>query len=224
MFALLKLVNPRVWIGLLVGVLLVSTIVGVYLYGKREGTRVTALEYQAKIDEYKRLHQEALDAENARVVQLEKEHAQAIESLRTKYAAEQATEKAKDAVVIADLNNGIRTLRLRIVRPGGSGAQETPTGTAPSRTDGTETAELAPEVASALYSIAAYGDEAIRQLIGLQSYTLQLYKTCVGTSEEVKPDTSPPPTPSASVTSVEQWAKEASNRSGRTEFAGVLAL
>lgn len=100
-----------------------------------------------------------------------------VEAQRIQYAKQQATEFATDTRITGDLNSGTQRVRIKVARcdPGPASARPAPT-----RIDDTSTAELAPSVAAALYTIAADGDKAIRQLTALQAWAKSAVILCGG--------------------------------------------
>jgi hypothetical protein len=102
-------------------------------------------------------------------------HAREIQELQTKFSQQQQQAAAVDARALADFGSGSRRMRFPLAprcpaAPAATGA----TG----RVDATQAADIAPATAEALYSIAADGDEAIRQLTALQSWVREALKLC----------------------------------------------
>lgn len=116
---------------------------------------------------------------NDKLTEKERQHVAEITDLRREFAEKNTVEREADARRIADLSAGNERLRLRFVTPR-CATPSAGAASAPGGVDGTTSAELAPEVGAALFGIASDGDSAIRQLTGLQAYTLNLYKTCQG--------------------------------------------
>jgi hypothetical protein len=148
-----------------------GAILGAYEFGKRSGAgaertraRAEAIEARAKAEAIYR--------------QKETDHAERIQEVRAEFAAANSREAESDRAVVRDLRSGSRGLRFKAARcPIAAGA------VAPSGgIDETATARIAPEVAAALYSIAADGDAAIRQLTALQSWAQSAVVLCSGNS------------------------------------------
>lgn len=114
---------------------------------------------------------------NDRVREKERAYEASLQEFRLSFERTLAAEKARDARVIADLRAGNQRLRLPVA-PGACSAQGSGAVPASAGADEAPRAELAPEAAATLWGIVADGDEAIRQLTGLQDYTTKLYKTC----------------------------------------------
>lgn len=120
--------------------------------------------------------QSALNAANEHNRNLERTHDQEISDLRTRLAAAEGKEQATDARAAADFRSGDDRLRLpvRTCSTAVADAAES----AATRADAEARAELAPETSAALYTIAADGDAAIRQLTGLQEWAESAVKLC----------------------------------------------
>lgn len=114
---------------------------------------------------------------NDKVRDKERAYEASLQEFRLSFERTMAAEKASDARIIAGLRAGNQRLRLPVA-PGSCSAQTAGAVPAPGGADEVPRAELAPEAAATLWGIAADGDEAIRQLTGLQKYTDNLYKTC----------------------------------------------
>lgn len=125
--------------------------------------------------------QEALGAANERYRQAELDHGQEVAQIRADFAASQSKQQAQDAATLADLRSGAHRLRLQVAAchsaqagapgPGSGGVHEA------------TYAELAPETSAALYGIAAEGDDAIRELTGLQAWATSAVKLCSGVTK-----------------------------------------
>jgi hypothetical protein len=156
---------------------LVVLVVGVallwafYAWGSRVGQKRAhaddAITYQA-----------ALAKADAKYREQERVHEQKVSDLRVEYAKTEAAARASDAVVSRDLADGTRRLRFKAATCRPSAPALGPT---PGRADGAADAELAPEVATALYAITADGDQAIRQLIALQAWAKAAVRLCGAT-------------------------------------------
>jgi len=132
-----------------------------------------------------RMHAEDVERERAAVAAADAKYRaqeavneKRVEDLRVEYTKRQATESAADSRTSGDLASGARRVRVAVTRCGPNPAALGPT---TARADGSETAELAPATATALYTIAADCDETARQLTALQSWSLAAVKLCNGT-------------------------------------------
>lgn len=161
----------RLWLAggvALAAFLIASTGYG-FGYGSGRAKGAKQLDaYKVEAHEREMDQEQALSAANERNREREATHERAISDLRAEYAATQADAKATDDRRIADLRAGTERLRLKVAncRAAKPGTPATATG----GTDDTGTADLTPETASALWSIAADGDRAIRKLTALQSW------------------------------------------------------
>ena len=120
-------------------------------------------------------YQAAMTRADAKYREQERANEQRVSDLRVEYAKAEASARASDASVSRDLADGTRRMRLKAAacRP-----SATALGPTPGRVDGAADAELAPEVAAALYAIAADGDQAIRQLGALQAWARSAVRLC----------------------------------------------
>jgi hypothetical protein len=138
-------------------------------------------EHCGKKSERARANAEAIQAKAAAEQlyrQKEIDNEKRIGEIRAKYAGAAAAEAESDRHVASDLRAGVRVLRFKAARcPVAAGA-----GAAAARIDETQGTQLAPEVAESLYSIAADGDAAIRQLSALQSWARSAVELCSGNS------------------------------------------
>jgi hypothetical protein len=123
------------------------------------------------------LQQRAMVAAQERYRTEEVFHAREIQELQSKFSALQQQAARDDSRVAADLGSGRARLRFKVAARCPTPAA---TGLAPLGTHGPETADLAPETAAALYSIAADGDQAIRQLTALQEWARGAVRLCGG--------------------------------------------
>lgn len=119
----------------------------------------------------------ALAAADAKYRKAEKDHDQEVAQLRIDFAAEAARQHAADAGVVADLRSGARRLRLQVAS---CAAHPAEVGPATGGVHEAAYAELAPETSATLYGIAAEGDDAIRELTGLQAWATSAVKLCSG--------------------------------------------
>lgn len=126
--------------------------------------------------------QSALNEANTRNRNMERSHEQEVADLRARLAGEEGKEQATDARAAADLRSGDDRLRLPVRTC--SAAVTDAAQSAAARADEEARAELAPETSAALYTIAADGDAAIRQLTGLQAWAESAVKLCGATPPE----------------------------------------
>lgn len=153
----------------LLGVLLLAAVaLGGYLYG----TGKTA----EKAAERERTLLSQLTEANEKNREQEKAHEQRVADLRAEFAHSNAEARERDARTVADLRAGNQRLRLQVTSCRAA-EPDTPGGPA-AGADGTRTAELAPETAAALWSIAADGDRAIRKLNALQDWARSAVTLC----------------------------------------------
>lgn len=138
--------------------------------------RATLKAEQARAEQAQKTLTE-LNRLNDRVREKERAYEASLQEFRLSFERTMAAEKARDARVIADLRAGNQRLRLPVAS-GACPAQGFGAVPASAGADEAPRAELAPEAAATLWGIVADGDEAIRQLTGLQDYTAKLYKTC----------------------------------------------
>jgi hypothetical protein len=131
--------------------------------GAREASKCREREQRAMVNAQERYRTE------------EEFHAKEVRELQSRYASQQQTAAAVDARAVADLGSGVRRLRFPVAR--GCPSAAAPGGT-PGRIDEAAPAEIAPEIARSLYSIAADGDEAIRQLTALQAWVRDALRLC----------------------------------------------
>lgn len=102
-------------------------------------------------------------------------HAREIQELQTKFSREREQAASVDAAAMADLRSGVRRLRFPVAARCPAAA---PPAASTGRVDGPAAADIAPATAEALYSIAADGDQAIRQLTALQAWARDALKLC----------------------------------------------
>ena len=100
--------------------------------------------------------------------------------LRAKYLEAASTARQADTLLAARLVDGSQRMRVHV-----SNCRPVPASPAPSvepsvGTDATASAELAPEVAVALWDIASEGDAAIEQLTALQAWAHEATHLCGG--------------------------------------------
>ena len=120
----------------------------------------------------------ALAQAEATYRQKESEHAAQINKLQQSYARKNLEADVVDAAASRDLGTGRERRRFPLAR---ASCPKPAQVAAPSaRTDGEATGELAPETARSLYSIAADGDKAIRQLTALQEWSREAVELCNG--------------------------------------------
>jgi hypothetical protein len=119
----------------------------------------------------------AVAAADAKYRAQEMANAKRVEDLRIEFAKRQAAELAVDSRAAGDLASGARRVRVAVTRCGPSPSAPGP---APARVDDTSSAELAPEVAAALYAIAADCDNTARELTALQGWATSAVKLCNG--------------------------------------------
>lgn len=180
--ALASFVTPsRLWLAggvALAAFLIASTGYG-FGYGSGRAKGAKQLDaYKVEVHAREMGQEQALSAANERNREMEATHERAISDLRAEYAATQADAKAIDDRRIADLRAGTERLRLKVAHCHAAIA-----GTPATATDGTDdtgTADLTPETASALWSIAADGDRAIRKLTALQGWATSAVTLCGG--------------------------------------------
>jgi len=117
----------------------------------------------------------ALAVADAKYRQAEVTYERNVSDLRRTFAAADATANAKDAASGAALRSGAVRLRFPLAArcPEAAGARS-----AAARVDAATRGELAPEVAAALFAIAADGDAAIRQLTALQAWSRSAVTLC----------------------------------------------
>ena len=117
----------------------------------------------------------ALAAANDRYRQGELANERQVAEIRRDYAAKDAAAKEGDRRATADLRAGVVRMRVPIVGrcPDSAAARPSAGGI-----DVPETAQLAPTFAADLWTIAADGDAAIRQLTALQEWADSAVKLC----------------------------------------------
>lgn len=152
-------------LGLIVGVSVKSYSVGASV--ERERAQRAELEQQRQLN----LANEANRA-------LEAEHEKHVADLRAEFATAQAKEKADDEKTVGDLRSGIKRLRLQVAACSPTNPGEADL--APIRIDGAGTAELSPETAATLWTIAADGDRCARKLTALQEWARSAVQLCSG--------------------------------------------
>lgn len=106
----------------------------------------------------------------------EKAHDQVVVQLRVEYAEATARADASDARISRDLANGSQRVRIQVASC--SSPTPAPPGASAARTDDPATAELPGPIAAALWAIAVDGDQAIRQLTALQSWSRSAVDLC----------------------------------------------
>ncbi len=154
---------------ILLGVLLLAAVaLGGYMHGTGKAAGKAAER------EHQLLTQ--LNESNEKNREQEKAHEQRVADLRAEFARSNAEARERDARTVADLRAGNQRLRLQVTTCGTT-APDLPGGPA-AGADGTRTAELAPETAAALWSIAADGDRAIRKLGALQDWARSAVTLC----------------------------------------------
>lgn len=172
-------VPSRVWI--LLGLVLAGAAIASagYGFGRFHESRSAAKElnqYKEEVREREREQARLLAEADDKNREQEKTHEQRVSDLRAEFAQQQADAQARDARTIAYLRSGAQQLRLQVTSC--STAQANSSGTASGGADGAGGAELAPEVAAALWSIAADGDRAIRKLTTLQGWARSAVQLC----------------------------------------------
>lgn len=155
--------------------LAIGLVVGTHLIAYRTGLSRGSSRMHAEDVERERA---AVAAADAKYRAMEAGNEKRVEDLRLEYAKRQAAESAVDSRTAAALASGAQRVRVAVTRCGPNAAAPGPPA---ARDDGSETAELAPETATALYAIAADCDETARQLTALQSWSLAAVKLCNGT-------------------------------------------
>lgn len=154
---------------ILLGVLLLAAVaLGGYMHGTGKAAGKAAER------EHQLLTQ--LNESNEKNREQEKAHEQRVADLRAEFVRSNAEARERDARTVADLRTGNQRLRLQVTACSAT-APDTPGGPA-AGADGTRTAELAPETAAALWSIAADGDRAIRKLGALQDWAKSAVTLC----------------------------------------------
>lgn len=185
--------GPKQWI--LAGIAIAAVSAGIFGTGFGMGMahesdaaakKVQLVKDQAHAKEL--AQQRALQAADDSYRKQERSYEQQVSTIRSQYEAQLAAQQAHDARTIADLRGGARRLRLAVSScsrtapsTGGKVADSAAPGIA-----GTATAELAPETAATLWSIAAAGDRAIKQLTALQRWAEQAVKLCNASQGETK--------------------------------------
>ena len=154
---------------ILLGVLLLSAVaLGGYLYGTGKAAEKAAERERTLLTQ--------LTEANDKNREQEKAHEQRVADLRAEFARSNTEARERDARTVADLRAGNQRLRLQVTACSAT-PTDSPGGPAPG-VDGTRTAELAPETAAALWSIAADGDRAIRKLTALQDWARSAVTLC----------------------------------------------
>lgn len=138
---------------------------------------------QNALSKYKADQLAALNKANEANRNKERAHEQEVAQLRADLAAAEGKEQAVDAQAVADYRSGADRLRLPVRTC--STAVAAAADAASARAHEEASAELAPETSATLYGIAADGDEAIRQLTGLQAWAESAVKLC-GLPESTK--------------------------------------
>ncbi len=141
-------------------------------YAKKESARNTELVV-------------ALSTANNKVREREQLHEQNVAKLRDDFRAILEQQFARDSARIAELSSGSKRLRVQVI-PGSCKPGAVPGVPTPEGANDTATAELAPATGTALYRIAADGDQAINQLTALQKYTQELWNACVAFADQLK--------------------------------------
>lgn len=143
-----------------------------YLAGSREGATRARGEEQARAAE-------ALAQADKSYREQEKRYADQVEQLRVSYAVQDKKEDSRDAVAELGYSRGTQRLRLPVTTTRRC-PEPTKVESPSPRADAPESAELAPEAAQTVYSIAADGDDAIRQLTALQAWVREALTLCNG--------------------------------------------
>ena len=171
---------PKAWIVAGASAALAAAVLVGYGAGRADATAKAAKvldEYKEEVREREREQARLLAEANDENREQEKRHEQRVAELRAGFALEQADAAARDDRTIADLRSGNQRLRLQVANCGGSAQAGTPE-PASAGADGAGGAELAPEAAAALWSIAGDGDRAIRKLTALQDWARSAVQLC----------------------------------------------
>jgi hypothetical protein len=142
--------------------------VGVYKIGHARGATQAHQEDKARAEI-------AVSTFNLKYREQEIVNERRIADIRTTYAKTEATAKVVDSEVVRNLDVGTQRMRFKVARCSPSPSASGPT---PIRVDDPPTAELPGPIAAALYSIAADGDRAIRQLTALQLWAKAAVQLC----------------------------------------------
>lgn len=161
--------------GLIALALVVSLAAGA---GYFKGQHDTYKEARDEVENYRDQAREALKEAENKIAEKEKVHEKEVSDLRASYVGELAASRADDRATIAALRDGNKRLLTQVQSSGNSCPKGNGAAAAPAGANGTTTAELAPEVAASLYSIAVDGDAAIMQLTYLQEWAKKAVKLC----------------------------------------------
>lgn len=153
-----------------------------YGFGHGSGKVAGMKEVQGEFDKFKdgvekeRAAAAKLLADaNAKYRKLEQDNAAEVAQIRADLARQLAEQHAADTRAVADLRSGNDRLRFQVRSCQAGPAQADG---APGGVDGQAYAELAPETAATLYSIAADGDAAITEHNALIDWAHSAMKTC----------------------------------------------
>lgn len=157
--------------------------------GATEKAAKTATKLADKVAKEKQAQLTALNAANARNRGWERNFDTKVAEIRAEFNLKEGHEQAVDARTVGDYRAGTDVMRLPVRTCGTAVAAAAEA--AADRADGQAGAELTPETAAALYSIAAEGDASIREHNGLIAWAEEAVKLCNASGPPPLPEKTP---------------------------------